>query len=246
MGNEMIRATEVGEEVQEADAIASVNNTPLRLQKISFDQERVAKEKPVYRFFKRVQDIVLSALALIVLAAPMLILALIIYIDSPGASPIFKQRRVGLNGREFMFYKFRTMVPNAEEKLKEVITYNEMDGPVFKIKNDPRITRLGAILRRTSCDELPQLLNVLKGDMSLVGPRPPLPREVEKYSAYDRQRLYVKPGLSCYWQIQPKRNEISFQEWMALDRKYIQERGFLTDWNIILKTVRVMFTREGW
>lgn len=204
------------------------------------------REKPVYSFFKRIQDIFLSALALTVLAGPMLILALIIYIDSPGAPPIFKQRRSGLNGQEFTFYKFRTMVPHAEEKQKEVAAYNEMDRPVFKIRHDPRVTRLGAFLRRTSIDELPQLVNALMGGMSLVGPRPPLPCEVGQYSDYDRQRLYVKPGLSCYWQIRPQRNSLSFREWMELDIKYIRERGFLTDWKIIFKTVKVVFTQEGW
>lgn len=246
MVNEMACVTGVGEEVREADAAAPVDITPLKLQEILFDKEQITREKPAYRFFKRVQDVVFSALALIVLAVPMFILAVIIYIDSPGASPISRQKRIGLNGREFMFYKFRTMVPNAEEKLKEVIAYNNMDGPVFKMKNDPRITKVGSILRQTSCDELPQLFCVLIGDMSLVGPRPPLPHEAGRYSAYDRQRLYVKPGLSCYWQIQPKRNEISFQRWMELDRKYVQERGFLTDWKIILKTVRAVLAREGW
>lgn len=246
MGNEMTSTTGIDAEARETDAIVLADITALDLQEIIFDEEKIAKEKPVYRFFKRVQDIVFSALALIVLAIPMLILAMIIYLDSPGASPIFKQTRIGLNGRKFTFYKFRTMAPNAEGKLKEIKVRNEMDGPVFKMKNDPRLTRMGPFLRQTSFDELMQLFNVFRGNMSLVGPRPPLPSEVSQYGVYEKQRLYVKPGLSCYWQIQPKRNELSFREWVALDMKYIQDRGFLTDWKIILKTVKVMFAREGW
>lgn len=168
-------------------------------------------------------------LALIVLAVPMAIVALMIWIDSPGASPIFCQNRVGRDGKEFKLYKFRSMVPNAEAKLKEVLDQNEMDGPVFKIKKDPRITWMGRFIRKTSIDELPQLVNILKGDMSVVGPRPALPREVAKYIEYERQRLYVTPGLTCYWQVQTNRNDLTFDEWVELDLKYIQERSFWLD-----------------
>lgn len=248
MGSGAAHAAAIAVEAEKPAAIVAIvaeNLSASKSREIFFDEEQIVRGKPVYRFFKRVQDIVFSALALIVLAIPMLLLALIIYIDSPGASPIFKQKRVGLNGREFTFYKFRSMVPHADEHLKDVEEENEMDGPVFKIKEDPRITRVGHFIRRTSLDELMQLVNVLMGDMSLVGPRPPLPNEVEQYDAYDRQRLYVKPGLSCYWQIQPKRNDLSFHEWMELDMKYIQDRGFLTDWKIIFRTIKVMFAQEG-
>lgn len=210
------------------------------------DREKVVKGKPVYRFIKRAQDIILSFIALVILAIPMVLLAIAIYIDSPGASPVFKQKRVGLDGKEFTFYKFRSMVPNAEAKLAEVLQNNEMDGPVFKIKEDPRITKFGSFIRKVGLDELMQLINILKGDMSIVGPRPPLPREVEQYSAYDTQRLYVKPGLTCYWQVQPQRNTVTFQEWMDLDVKYIQERNFITDWKIIFMTVKVVVKRQGW
>lgn len=141
--------------------------------------------------------------------------------------------------------KFRSMIPNAEERLEELLDQNEMDGPVFKIKDDPRITRVGRFLRKTSIDELPQLLNILKGDMSIVGPRPALPREVEQYSDYERQRLYVTPGLTCFWQIQPNRNDLSFAEWMELDLKYVQERSFTTDWKIIFKTVGAVLGMNG-
>ena len=141
--------------------------------------------------------------------------------------------------------KFRSMIPNAEERLEELLDQNEMDGPVFKIKEDPRITRVGRFLRKTSLDELPQLFNVLKGDMSIVGPRPALPREVEQYSDYEKQRLYVTPGLTCFWQIQPNRNDLSFAEWMELDLKYVQERSFATDWKIIFKTVGAVLGMNG-
>ena len=120
-----------------------------------------------------------------------------------------------------------------------------MDGPAFKMKEDPRITRVGKFIRKTSLDELPQLFNVLKGDMSIVGPRPPLPREVEQYTEYQLQRLYVTPGLTCYWQVQPHRNDVDFDEWMELDMKYIKERSFLVDWKIIFKTIRVVLFGHG-
>ena len=210
-----------------------------------FDRDRIDDNKKGYCFFRRVQDIFFSLLAILVLALPMLIVALIIVIDSPGASPIFKQKRIGRDGREFRFYKFRSMIPNAEAKLAEVLKDNEMDGPVFKMKDDPRITRFGKFIRKFSIDELPQLFNILKGDMSIVGPRPALPREVEQYGEYEKQRLYITPGLTCYWQIQPKRNDLSFEEWLALDIKYIQERSFLTDWKIIFRTVGAVFKGTG-
>ncbi len=201
--------------------------------------------KRAYQFGRRAQDILFSALALLALAPFMLLLALIIVIDSPGAGPIFVQERIGKNGKSFRFFKFRSMVPQAEEKLGELLKDNEMDGPVFKIKEDPRITRIGKFIRKTGIDELPQLLNILKGNMSLVGPRPALPREVEQYDEFDRRRLSVKPGLTCYWQIQPHRNSLSFEEWMELDQKYIRERSFWVDWKIIFGTVKAVVTMQG-
>ncbi len=198
-----------------------------------------------YWMLRRAQDVLLSGLALLILWPWMLLIALIIVIDSPGASPIFSQRRVGRDGKEFTFYKFRSMKPNAEAELEDLMDQNEMDGPVFKIKNDPRITRVGHFIRRTSIDELPQLWNVLRGEMSIVGPRPCLVREAEQYDDYARQRLYVTPGLTCYWQIQPNRNELSFDEWVELDLKYIRERSFLVDWKIIFKTFSAVFGMNG-
>lgn len=203
------------------------------------------KPRTAYLRFKRVQDVVLSILGLVLLFPVMLLIALIILIDSPGESPIFIQTRVGMNGRKFRFFKFRTMHPDAEKHLEQLLAKNEMNGPVFKIKNDPRITRVGKFLRRTSMDELPQLWNVLKGDMSLVGPRPALPRETEQYDEHAWQRMAVLPGLTCYWQIQPKRNSLSFEKWLELDLKYIAERSFLVDWKIMLATVSAVLHMDG-
>ena len=212
---------------------------------ISIDREKTLRSHRRYWVLRRAQDIVFSLLALILLAPMALLISLAIVLDSPGDGAIFRQRRVGRDGKLFWLYKFRTMCPDAEKRLNELLKLNQMDGPVFKIKGDPRITRVGRFLRKTSLDELPQLLNVLRGDMSIVGPRPALPREVELYSDYQRQRLYVTPGLSCYWQITPHRNEMSFDEWVALDLKYIQERSFWVDWKIIFLTVRAMLMKYG-
>ncbi len=212
---------------------------------ISIDREKALRSHRRYWVLRRAQDIVFSLLALILLAPLALLISLAIVLDSPGDGAIFRQRRVGRDGKLFWLYKFRTMCPDAEEQLNELLSQNQMDGPVFKIKGDPRITWVGRFLRKTSLDELPQLLNVLQGDMSIVGPRPALPREVELYSDYQRQRLYVTPGLSCYWQIAPHRNEMSFDEWVALDLKYIQERSFWVDWKIIFLTVRAMLMKYG-
>lgn len=220
---------------------ASVNNTE-NAEQVKFIH---VQEKPFYEFLKRCFDLIVSILALIVLFVPMLIVALIIVIDSPGASPLYVQKRVGKNGKEFKFYKFRSMVPNAEAMLDSLLCQNEMDGPAFKMKDDPRITKFGRFIRKTCIDELPQLLNVLKGDMSIVGPRPPLPREVEMYDDYQKQRLAVTPGLTCYWQVQPERNSISFDDWMKCDLKYIENRSFKTDLIIIFKTAGAVFGMEG-
>lgn len=212
---------------------------------VMLDRRQVFQGKQGYRLWKRTQDIVLSLLALLLLWPVLLVVAVIILIDSPGASPFFAQERVGKDGRIFKLYKFRSMHPHAEERLTELLQYNEMNGPVFKIKNDPRITRVGRFIRKASIDELPQLINILKGEMSLVGPRPALPREVEQYNDYQKQRLMITPGLTCYWQIQPHRNDLSFEEWLELDLKYIQERGFLVDWRIILSTIKAVLNMEG-
>ena len=209
------------------------------------DREQVLKDNRKYWYLRRFQDIFFSTLGLIVLSPLMLLVAILIVIDSPGAGPIFVQTRVGRDGKPFKFYKFRSMYPNAEGHLDKLLQYNEMNGPVFKIKNDPRITRMGRIIRKTSIDELPQLFNIIRGDMSLVGPRPALPREVEQYDEYERQRLFVTPGLTCLWQIQPNRNSLLFEEWVELDLQYIHERSFALDWTIILKTFRAVIDMNG-
>ena len=203
------------------------------------------EEHRVYLTIKRVQDIFLSLLALVVLFPLLLFIALVIWIDDPRSGPIFSQIRYGKDGREFRFYKFRTMCTDAEEKLEDFLKHNEMQGPAFKLRDDPRITRVGRFLRKTSLDELPQLINVLKGDMSVVGPRPPLPREVEQYTPYQRQRLSVMPGLTCYWQVQPCRNALSFDEWVELDMRYIRERNYFLDWKLVFRTIKVVIRGEG-
>lgn len=201
--------------------------------------------KKYYWIGRRTQDIFFSLFALIVLSPFMLLTAIAIFIDDPHGSPIFTQIRCGRDGKPFKMYKFRSMYIDAEDRLQELLKDNEMDGPAFKIKNDPRITRVGHFTRKTSIDELPQLLNILRGDMSIVGPRPALPREVELYDDLQKQRMYVTPGLTCYWQIQPNRNDISFNEWIGMDLDYIQNRSFTEDWKIILMTVKAVLRKQG-
>ena len=200
------------------------------------DRRQVQQGRRLYRAARRFQDVLLAGAALAVLWPAMAAVALAVWLDSPGGSPFFVQQRVGQNGRLFRLYKFRTMVPDAEARLEQVLPCNEMDGPVFKMQRDPRVTRLGRWLRRDGIDELPQLLNVLKGEMSLVGPRPALPREADRYTPYQRQRLYVKPGLTCLWQVQPDRNQIPFDRWVELDLEYIRRRSLRLDWVLIFKT----------
>lgn len=199
----------------------------------------------VYWFVKRIFDIIMSSVAILILSPVFLIVALAIYIDDPKGSPFFAQTRVGRHGKKFKFYKFRSMVSNAEELLDQLKEKNEKDGPVFKMKDDPRITRVGKFIRKTSIDELPQLFNILKGDMSIVGPRPSLPKEVSQYNDYQAQRLFVTPGLTCYWQASKKRDEIPFDEWVDLDIKYILERSWLVDIKVIIKTFSAVFTGQG-
>lgn len=212
---------------------------------VVLDRSEQLKSKKGYWILRRGQDIVFSLIGLLLLWPVMLVVALVIYLNDPHGSPFFAQVRCGRDGKLFKMYKFRSMYVDAEDWLKDLLQDNEMDGPAFKMKDDPRITRVGRFLRKTSLDELPQLWNILKGDMSIVGPRPALPREVEQYAERQKQRMYVTPGLTCYWQIQPKRNEISFDDWMALDLQYIQERSFWVDWKIILKTFVAVFNKEG-
>lgn len=211
----------------------------------NIDYSQTLKTRHGYRWLKRFQDIIFSLIAIIVLSPVMIITSIAIFIDDPKGIPVFSQVRVGRDGKKFKMYKFRSMVVDAEDRLPELLKNNEMDGPAFKITDDPRITRVGKFIRKTSIDELPQLFNILKGDMSIVGPRPALPREVKQYTVYQTQRLFITPGLTCYWQIQPNRNDISFDEWVEMDLQYIRERSFLVDWKIIFKTVITVFTTQG-
>jgi len=190
-------------------------------------------------------DYIFAATAMVFFFPLFCLMFIIIRLVSPGAV-LFKQVRCGLNGRKFMLYKFRTMVVDADDKKKELKVINEAEEPVFKVKKDPRIIPvIGTILRKTNIDEMPQLINVLKGEMSLVGPRPPIPNEVEKYELWQRRRLSMKPGLTCIWQIKPKRNEISFQEWMDMDLTYIDNWSIFLDFKILLATVRTVLTGSG-
>ena len=211
----------------------------------NIDYSQTLKTRHGYRWLKRFQDIIFSLIAIIVLSPVMIITSIAIFIDDPKGIPVFSQVRVGRDGKKFKMYKFRSMVVDAEDRLEELLKNNEMDGPAFKITDDPRITRVGKFIRKTSIDELPQLFNILKGDMSIVGPRPALPREVKQYTVYQTQRLFITPGLTCYWQIQPNRNDIPFDEWVEMDLQYIRERSFLVDWKIIFKTVITVFTTQG-
>ena len=187
------------------------------------DNIKVNDDK-LYLFTKRMLDILGSLTGILLLSPIFLIVAICIKIEDPKGKIFFSQVRNGLHGKEFNIYKFRSMVHNAEDLLEQLKSKNEMDGPVFKMKYDPRITKIGRIIRKTSIDELPQLFNILKGDMSLVGPRPPIPSEVNQYNDYQIQRLMGKPGLTCYWQI-GGRNNIDFDEWVELDLKYLKERN---------------------
>lgn len=196
-----------------------------------------------YRFVKRTFDIVASLFGLILLSPVLLVIAIAIYIDDPGPV-IFKQERSGLNGKPFVMWKFRSMYQNAPELRFELEEQNELDGPAFKMTDDPRVTKVGKFIRKTSIDELPQLINIFNGNMSVVGPRPLPTYENEQLTERQRQRLCVKQGLVCYWQISG-RNDISFDEWMELDFRYINEASVWTDLKIILSAIPAVFSCRG-
>ena len=199
--------------------------------------------KPVYSFVKRFFDIVVSLIMIVLLSPVMIAISLAIFIQDHH-NPFFSQVRLTKDGKKFNMYKFRSMCVGAEDKLKELRKYNEVDGPAFKMENDPRVTKIGRFLRRTSLDELPQFFNVLGGSMSLVGPRPPLPQEAQKYTSYQLQRLCVKGGITCYWQCSGRSN-IGFDEWMDMDIQYIKDRSVITDVKIMIKTVGAVLVCDG-
>ena len=213
-----------------------------------FDEDAIAidysdvlgKESILYSVTKRLIDIVGSWCGIILLSPLFLIVAILIKLEDPKGKVFFAQERNGKYPKTFKMYKFRSMVHNAEDLLKDLMDRNEQTGPVFKINDDPRITKVGKFIRKTSIDELPQLFNVLKGDMSLVGPRPPIPHEVDQYNSYQMQRLAVKPGLTCIWQVSG-RNNIGFDEWVEMDIEYIKTRNLWLDIKLIFKTVGVLF-----
>lgn len=204
-------------------------------------QLHVKSNQDVFYFsVKRAMDICGALAGLILLFPIFLLISFLIKLSDPKGSIFFKQVRVGMDGKPFQIYKFRSMVHHAEDLLDDLLDKNETHGPMFKMKNDPRVTRVGRFLRKTSLDEFPQLVNVLKGEMSLVGPRPPLPREVKEYSERDKQRLLVKPGCTGLWQV-AGRSSVGFETMVQLDLAYINQRGILLDIKIILKTIPILF-----
>ncbi len=218
--------------------IEAMKNT----EKINIDNAEFT-QKPFYEFIKRIFDITFSLLSIILLSPFFLIIAIAIKLCDHG-KVMYVSDRVGKNGKIFKFYKFRSMCIGAENMRAELMKYNEMDGPVFKIKNDPRITKVGKFIRKYSIDELPQLVNILKGDMSIVGPRPPLLDEVAQYTDYHRQRLMVTPGLTCFWQAYG-RSDLSFEDWVDMDMKYIKRRSISLDISLIIRTVYAVIFKRG-
>ena len=200
-------------------------------------------ERRPYDVAKRFFDIVLSLCGLVILSPLFLITAVAIRLDSKGPA-FYSQKRIGKNGKPFKMYKFRSMCVDAEQQLERLAALNERDGPTFKITHDPRVTRVGRFIRKTCIDELPQLINILRGEMSLVGPRPPLPNEVSVYTPYQMRRLGVTPGLTCFWQA-TKGEDTTFEEWVEMDLKYIRERSLKTDIKILFLTVRVVLLGKG-
>lgn len=188
----------------------------------------------LYLFLKRFFDIIFSSLALVVLFIPMAIVGIVIKLEDHG--PVFYvQERVGKNGKKFKMYKFRSMCVGADDQKDSLMELNERDGPAFKMKNDPRITKVGKLIRKSCIDELPQLLNIIMGDMSIVGPRPPVEREVRQYNQVCMKRLTVKPGLTCYWQVK-RTSSTSFEDWINMDLEYIESRSLWIDFKLILLT----------
>ena len=212
---------------------------------VVIDRKQNLREHRLYWVGRRTQDVVLSALALVVLSPVMLATAIAIVVDDPSAGPIFSQERIGRDGKPFKFYKFRSMCPNAEAKLDDLLGQNEMDGPVFKIKDDPRITRVGKFIRKTSIDELPQFFDVVRGSMSLVGTRPPTLDEYRQYESHHKRRLSMKPGITGLWQVSGRSDIDDFEEVVKLDVQYIDNWSIWMDIYLLFRTVGVVFDRKG-
>jgi exopolysaccharide biosynthesis polyprenyl glycosylphosphotransferase len=219
----------------------------LEIKTLTRNKGLVLMDNPAHSFaseLKTLTDFIFSFFALLLLIPVLILVSLAIKLESRG--PVFyKQERIGLRGRKFILWKFRTMIANAEVLQDKLKAMNEADGPVFKIKDDPRITRFGRILRKTGVDEIPQLLNVLRGEMSLIGPRPPVEAEVREYQRWQLRRLSVKPGITCTWQIQPHRNDIRFKEWVKMDLNYIDNWSLAHDFKLVLKTITAMVFATG-
>lgn len=226
--------------VQMEESMENLQNAAL---KKNFNKEVLPEPHFGYHFMKRAMDIICSLTAIIVLSPILILTAAIVALTSPGKS-IYTQIRVGKNGKFFTMYKFRSMYVNTDQVLEELAKKNEMDGPVFKMKHDPRITPVGRFIRKFSIDEFPQFFNILAGDMSIVGPRPALPKEVAQYTGRDSERLLVKPGLTCIWQVSG-RSDVDFKEWMELDRQYIKTRSIILDIVLILKTIPAVLLGKG-
>jgi lipopolysaccharide/colanic/teichoic acid biosynthesis glycosyltransferase len=220
-----------------------LNSVSMAVELEESDTCLVVPRKVRYAFAKRAFDIVTATVLIAILLIPMLIIALIVRLTSRGPV-LYKSERIGLGGKAFKFVKFRSMMVDADHRLADMMIQNEKDGPIFKMKQDPRVTKIGRQLRRFSLDELPQLFNVLKGEMSIVGPRPPIRREVELYSDHSLQRLSVKPGITCYWQIKGRSN-LTFERWMELDHQYLEEMSFWVDLAIFAKTPLAILRAEG-
>lgn len=232
-------------DVSDSVAAALGNDVTVEDNETTVAAKRLRLGRYGYRICKRTFDIVFSTSVLLCLSWLYLIIAIAIKIDDPEGPVIFAQTRVGRDGREFRMYKFRSMVADAEARLPQLLEDNEKTGPVFKLHDDPRVTRVGRVLRKVSLDELPQFLNVLKGDLSVVGPRPALPREVAEYTPRQRQRLLVNQGLTCYWQTRRDRDSITFDKWVELDLLYIRKCSAWTDFKLIVQTVGCVLTAQG-
>lgn len=220
---------------QNLDKAIEVENT----RQVMLFNQAVIDQRYGYRIIKRIFDIIASSIGLILLSPLFLVLAILIKMDDPAGGVFYSQTRLGLKQRTFKMYKFRSMCTDADEKLKNLLKYNEVEGAMFKMKEDPRITKVGKFIRKYSIDELPQLWNVLIGNMTLVGPRPPLEWEIKEYTDYDWQRLMVKPGCTGLWQVSG-RNSIGFHEMVELDLKYIRKSSVIYDLGILFRTVKIM------